>query len=282
MAAGRGGLGRGLGALIPSSGPGVAEIPIDEIRPNPRQPRHQMDPEELSELAGSIRDHGVLQPIVVTRAEGNDGYVLIAGERRWTAAKQAGLERIPAAIKDVTPQGMLELALVENLQRSDLNPLEAAAAYQQLISDFGLTQEQVAQRVGRSRPTIANSVRLLGLPDSVRDALARGEISEGHARALLGAAEAEEVLALFLDVVAKQLSVRQTEELVRRRREDPPPPRERAMPTPDPEARQIEELFREALGTRVEVVRRGTGGRLIVHFYNDEQLQALYEAVTRS
>lgn len=281
MVAGRGGLGRGLGALIPSSGPGVAEIPIDEIRPNPRQPRHQMDPDELSELAGSIREHGVLQPIVVTRAESSGGYVLIAGERRWTAAKLAGLERIPAAIKDVTPQGMLELALVENLQRSDLNPLEAAAAYQQLMSDFGLTQEQVAQRVGRSRPTIANSVRLLGLPDSVRHALAQGEISEGHARALLGASEAEEVLALFLDVVAKQLSVRQTEELVRRRRESSPLPRERAAPVSDPEARQIEELFREALGTRVEVVRRGAGGRLIIHFYNDEQLQALYEAVTR-
>ncbi len=282
MVAGRGGLGRGLGALIPTAGTGVAEIPVDEIRPNPRQPRQRMDPEELSELASSIRDHGVLQPIVVTRAEGGEGFILIAGERRWTAAKQAGLERIPAAIKDVTPEGMLELALVENLQRADLNPLEEAAAYQQLVADFGLTQEQVARRVGRSRPTIANSLRLLGLPDSVRQALARGEISEGHARALLGASEADEVLALFLEVVARQLSVRQTEELVRQRRDNPSGTRERAAPTPDPEARQIEELFREALGTRVEVVRRGNGGRLIIHFYNDEQLQGLYEAMTRS
>lgn len=281
MPAGRGGLGRGLGALLPSGGPGIGEIPVGEIRPNPHQPRQQMDPEELAELAASIRDHGVIQPIVVTRAEGSDGFVLIAGERRWSAARQAGLERIPAVVKEATPQEMVELALVENIQRADLNPLEEAAAYQHLMSEFALTQEQVAQRVGRSRPTIANSLRLLGLPDPVRNALARGEISEGHARALLGASESASVLALFLEVVSRQLSVRQTEELVRRQRRATPP-KEREERHEDPETRQIEDLFREALGTRVEVTRRGQTGRIVIHFYNDEQLQAIYEAVTRA
>lgn len=282
MVAGKGGLGRGLGSLIPASDDGVGEISIAQIQPNPRQPRHLVDAAEVAELAASIRDHGVLQPIVVTRAEDTEGYVLIAGERRWLAAKLAGLDRIPAVVKDVTPQGMLELALVENIQRADLNPLEEAAAFQQLMAEFGLTQEQVARRVGRSRPTIANSVRLLGLPDVVQHALARGEISEGHARALLGATEPSDLRDLFRQVVDGELSVRQTEELVRRRRQVVPTPIVREEPPVDFEARQIEQLFRDALGTRVEVIRRGTGGRLIIHFYNDEQLQGLYEAVTRS
>jgi len=282
VVAGKGGLGRGLGSLIPASDDGVGEISIAQIQPNPRQPRHLVDAAEVAELAASIRDHGVLQPIVVTRAEDTEGYVLIAGERRWLAAKQAGLDRIPAVVKDVTPQGMLELALVENIQRADLNPLEEAAAFQQLMAEFGLTQEQVARRVGRSRPTIANSVRLLGLPDVVQHALARGEISEGHARALLGATEPSDLRDLFRQVVDGELSVRQTEELVRRRRQVVPTPIVREEPPVDFEARQIEQLFRDALGTRVEVIRRGTGGRLIIHFYNDEQLQGLYEAVTRS
>ncbi|HVC32621.1 MAG TPA: ParB/RepB/Spo0J family partition protein, partial [Chloroflexota bacterium] len=282
VVAGKGGLGRGLGSLIPASDDGVGEISIAQIQPNPRQPRHLVDAAEVAELAASIRDHGVLQPIVVTRAEDTEGYVLIAGERRWLAAKLAGLDRIPAVVKDVTPQGMLELALVENIQRADLNPLEEAAAFQQLMAEFGLTQEQVARRVGRSRPTIANSVRLLGLPDVVQHALARGEISEGHARALLGATEPSDLRDLFRQVVDGELSVRQTEELVRRRRQVVPTPIVREEPPVDFEARQIEQLFRDALGTRVEVIRRGTGGRLIIHFYNDEQLQGLYEAVTRS
>jgi ParB family chromosome partitioning protein len=278
---GRGGLGRGLGALIPGSGSGVAEIPVAQIRPNPRQPRQRVDPSELAELAASIREHGMLQPVIVAHAEDGEGYVLIAGERRWSAAREAGLERIPALIKDASPQDMLELALVENLQRADLNPLEEAAAFQQLMTEFGLTQEQVAQRVGRSRPSIANSVRLLSLPEAVQAAVAQGEISEGHARALLAATDPDEIRLLFLEVVARRLSVRETEELVRSHRPSARPRRERVA-APDPEARRIEELFREALGTRVEVIRRGSGGRLVIHFYSEEQLQALYEAVTRA
>jgi len=281
---GRGGLGRGLDSLIPRSAQGVAEIPVDQIQPNPHQPRHQVDSNELASLTASIREHGVIQPIVVTRAASGDGYVLIAGERRLTAATQAGLTRVPAVVKDATPRQMLELALVENVQRLDLNPLEEAAAYQQLIAEFGLTQDEVAQRVGRSRSTIANSVRLLGLPDVAKAALARGEISEGHARALLGAADPEDLESFYREVVARGLSVRQTEELVRRGR---PKPLALSAPVPDatpadPELRAIEETLREALGTRVELFRSGSGGRLVVHFYSDEQLQALYLALTRS
>ncbi|HLZ08090.1 MAG TPA: ParB/RepB/Spo0J family partition protein, partial [Chloroflexota bacterium] len=160
--AGKFGLGRGLDSLIPRGGPGIGDIPIALIQPNPHQPRHLVDPEELAGLTASIAEHGVIEPVIVARAEEGPGYVLIAGERRWVAAKQAGLTLIPAVIKEATPGQMLELALVENVQRSDLNPPEEAGAYQQLIVEFGLTQDEVAQRVGRSRSTIANTVRLLG------------------------------------------------------------------------------------------------------------------------
>ena len=288
--AGKSGLGRGLGSLIPAgtpATPGIAEIPIDAIRRNPRQPRQSVDTGEMADLVGSIREHGVLQPIVVTHD--GDEYVLIAGERRWTAARQAGLTRIPAVVKEVTPRQMLELALVENLQRADLNPLEEASAYQQLIDEFSLTQEEVAQKVGRSRSAIANSVRLLGLPEAMQHALAGGEISEGHARALLGLSEPAELLAAFAEVVAVGLNVRQTEELVRQRRQSPGvvEPVGDAAPSAvpaskDPAARQIEDLFREVLGTRVDVVRRGKGGRLVIHFYDEEQLQGLYDLLHRN
>jgi len=282
---GRFGLGRGLDSLIPhgQSGspgsPGLTEIPVEQIQSNPHQPRHRFDPEELAALAESIREHGVLQPVIVARVA--NGYVLVAGERRWAAAKQAGLPRIPAVVKDATPQQMLELALVENVQRADLNPLEEAAAYRQLITEFGLTQDEVARRVGRSRSAVANSVRLLGLPASVQEALAAGQISEGHARALLATQTPDELLGCYLDVVSRGLNVRQTEELVRRGREVLAPRVPVAAPPEDPEVRRIEELFREALSTRVELLRRGTGGRLVIHFYDDEQLRALFDQITR-
>ena len=284
--AGKGGLGRGLDSLIPAGTAGTAEIPIDAIRRNPRQPRHSVDPDEMSELIGSIREHGVLQPIVVTRDD--DGYVLIAGERRWTAARQAGLTRIPAVVKEATPRQMLELALVENVQRADLNPLEEAAAYQQLMTDFSLTQEEVARRVGRSRSAVANSVRLLGLPESVQLAVGQGEISEGHARALLGLSDPAEMLGAFSEVLSHGLNVRQTEELVRQRRQEPSEVAvvTEADATPelrkDPAARQIEDLFRQMLGTRVDVIRRGKGGRLVIHFYDEEQLQGLYDLLQKN
>lgn len=280
---GRGGLGRGLDSLIPRSGAGVAEIPVDQIRPNPRQPRHKLDSEQLASLVDSIREHGVIQPVVLTRDPNGVGYLLIAGERRWTAAVQAGLAQVPAVIKEATPQLMLELALVENVQRSDLNPLEEASAYQQLVSEFGLTQDDVARRVGRNRSTVSNSLRLLGLPEVVRIALAQGEITEGHARALLGAEDEAELRALFLEVVSRGLNVRQTEALVRRSRPGPAIVAGDAPPAPpDPEARRIEQTFREALGTKVELVRSGAGGRIIIHFYGEEQLQAIFDGLRPS
>src|SRR5215210_5729636 len=184
----RGGLGRGLGALLPTTGGGLTEVDVEAIVPNPRQPRQRIDAEELKELASSIRAHGVLQPLVVRELPGGGGrrFELIAGERRWHAARLAGLTRVPAVIKDVTPQASLELALIENIQRADLSPLEEAVAYRQLIDEFGLTHETLATRLGKNRVTITNTLRLLGLPDFLKAALASREISEGHARTLLG------------------------------------------------------------------------------------------------
>jgi len=278
---GRGGLGRGLGALIPSAAPGVGEVEVDRIERNPRQPRQQMDPEELRELADSVREHGLLQPLVVTRlaTEGEERYQVIAGERRLEAARLAGLDRVPVMVREVTPEETLELALVENLQRADLNPLEAAAAYQRLMGEFGLTQEQVATKVGKSRPAVANALRLLGLPEDVKAALARGEISEGHARALLGLPDEAERRSALAEVLQGRLSVRSTEEMVRRR-DEARERRERSQSAQE-EIRAVEDAFRAALGTRVTLVRRGEGGHLVIYFYSEEQLQALYDALVK-
>jgi ParB family chromosome partitioning protein len=207
--------------------------------------------------------------------------VLIAGHRRWEAARQAGLSRIPVVLKEASPREMLELALVENVQRADLNPLEEAAAYHQLVEEFGLTQEEVARRVGRSRPSVTNTLRLLGLPELVRIAVARGELTEGHARALLGAGSEDSLLSTFRVVTSRGLNVRQTEELVRRRVAVTEERDGRRLGRSDPEARRVEEMFREALGTRVELTMHGEGGRLVIHFYNAEQLQAIYDAMAR-
>src|SRR5215216_3437501 len=215
----RGGLGRGLDALIPAYGEGEAaalDIDIDALSPNPYQPRVEMDAEALETLAASIRVHGVIQPLVVTRGPERGRFVLIAGERRWRAARLAGLGAVPAVIKEAVPRAMLELALVENVVRADLAPLEEAAAYRQLIDDFGLTQAAVAERVGRSRASVTNTLRLLALPDRVQRSLAEGEITEGHARALLGLPTAAKQVSALERIVTRGLSVRQTEDLVRR------------------------------------------------------------------
>ncbi len=276
---GKGGLGRGLGALIPGGSAGGGEVEVDRIVPNPRQPRQQVDSAELRELADSIREHGLLQPLVVSRlaGDGPERFELIAGERRLAAARLAGLSRVPVVVREATAEQSLELALVENLQRSDLRPLEAAAAYQRLMDEFGLTQEQVAAKVGKSRPTVANAIRLLGLPDEVKAALGRGEISEGHARALLGLRDEGDQRQALGEVVGGRLSVRSTEELVRSRAEARQR-RQDAHGARD-EIRAVEDAFRAALGTRVTLVRRGEGGQLIIHFYSEEQLQALYDAL---
>ncbi|HLI27544.1 MAG TPA: ParB/RepB/Spo0J family partition protein [Chloroflexota bacterium] len=271
-----GGLGRGLDALLPAAPTGavpggVVELPVDLIVPNPEQPRQGIAEAELAELAASIRAHGVLQPVIVARA--GAGYVLVAGERRWRAAQQAGLTTIPALIKEVTPRQRLELALVENLQRQDLTPLEEAAAYQQLITEHGLTQEQVAERVGKSRAAVANTLRLLQLAPAVRTALLAGQITAGHARALLGCADPAQQETLLAQVLASDLSVRATEELVRRGG----PRRTRLVPAPPPELVAVEQALRQALGTKVQLLRSRRGGRIVIHYYSDEELQALYE-----
>jgi ParB family chromosome partitioning protein len=274
-----GGLGRGLDALLPAAPPAptsAPELPIEAITPNPVQPRETIAPEELAELAASIGAHGVLQPIIVTR--GADGYVLVAGERRWRAAQLAGLRTVPALVKEVTPQERLELALVENLQRQDLTPLEEAAAYRQLVAEHGLTQEAVAARVGKSRVAVANALRLLNLAPAVRAALLEGRISAGHARALLACPDDATQERLLAQVLAGELSVRATEELVRRGGQ----PRPRPNTAPPVEVAALEQQLRLALGTKVQLQhsRRAGRGRIVIHYFSDDELQGLLERLT--
>ncbi|RLC98778.1 MAG: stage 0 sporulation protein J [Chloroflexi bacterium] len=276
----RKGLGKGLGALIPTAkeeavAQGVAEVTLASITPNPHQPRSTIRDQDLVELAASIEEHGIIQPLIVARAP--DGYQLIAGERRWRSARLAGLATVPVIVKDVASSEMLELALVENVQRADLNALEEAIAYRQLIDEFGLTQEQVARRVGKSRVAVANTLRLLKAARPVQEALLEDRISEGHARALLGL-EREEAQEAALKTVLKQgLNVRQTEELVRRLLGQGE--KQRPVPMVSPETRALESRFREALDTKVNLKRSGAGGRIVIHFYSEEELEALYERI---
>ncbi len=281
------GLGKGLGALLP--GPdevpasGLSEAPVRAIVPNPLQPRTQFDEQTLRELADSIREHGLIQPLIVRRT-GEDHYTLIAGERRWRAAQLAGLETVPVVIKDVAPQQMLEIALVENVQRSDLNALEEAQAYKHLSEEFGLTQDQIAQRVGKSRVAVANTMRLLKLPEAIKARLADGLITEGHARALLTITDAGVQQHLLSQIVKNGLSVRQTEELVRRLLEDhsaaKKPPAGASHPrSSGADTRALEERMRRALGTKVILSRSKKGGTIMIHFYSEEELDAIYRRI---
>ncbi|HUS71010.1 MAG TPA: ParB/RepB/Spo0J family partition protein [Anaerolineae bacterium] len=273
----RRGLGKGLEALIPSA-PGVNEVPVDSIIPNPKQPRQMLDQEALEELAASIREQGVVQPLVVTRVEG--GYQLLVGERRWRAARLAGLDVVPVVVRDVSPQQMLELALVENLQREDLNPLEAASAYNHLLEEFGMTQQQVADKVGKNRVTVTNTLRLLKLPVQVKEALLQGKITEGHARAMLSLRSEKAQLQVLGAVLKSGLSVRQTEEMVRRLTEEPRP--KPSLDRTPPELKTLEDKLRQALGTKVNLTRGSKGGRLVIYYYSDEELQAIYDLIVRS
>lgn len=281
-------LGRGLNALIPSapemsSGAdevfsGVQQAPISAIQPNPHQPRTVMDAEKLAELAASIREHGLIQPLIVTQ----DGaqYTLIAGERRWRASQQAGLEEVPVIIKEATPQEMLELAIIENIQRADLNPLEEAYAYQQLMDEFGLIQEEVAKRVGKGRSTVANLVRLLNLPPDIQQAVSDGDISGAHGRALLPLSTPEAQTAAMNQIIKHDLNVRQTEALVKKLlAETKPTPKQRS--TLPPELADLQRQFADSLGTRVNIEKSGQGGRVVIHYYNDEDLQTIYETIVR-
>jgi len=271
------GLGRGLAALIPQRAPtngGSIEIPLARIRENPRQPRLRMDDEALVGLAESIHQHGVIQPILVT--ETIDGYTLVAGERRVRAARMAGLDRIPAIVRQLADRQQLELALVENLQREDLDPMEAARAYRQLMDEFSFTQEDLATRVGRARSTVANTLRLLELHAAVQDAVAAGSIPEGHARAIGGLPPEAQALAVAT-VLADDLSVRQAEELVRRVRE-PRVARDATPSTPaDPDIERVEEDLRRSLGTKVRLTRTRRGGRIVIEYFGDEELARLYQ-----
>ena len=285
------GLGRGLGALIPganeieASRAGVVEIAVTDIRANPRQPRLVRSQEalQLEELAASIKEHGVIQPLIVTRTEGPGApYTLVAGERRWRAAQLAGLARVPAIIKEVTPQEMLVIALVENIQRNDLSPLEEAAAFQQLINEFGLTPDAVAERVGKSRVAIYNTLRLLKLPGQIQAALMQGEISEGHARALLSLSSAVDQLAVLDEIKAHDLNVRQTEELIRRLNSPKTTEKKTQRDQRWQGAKEYESRLREALGTKVALMRSRKGGRIIIEFYSEEELEAIYEKLIGS
>ena len=284
----RPGLGRGLDALIPgndeqaghkpsASGGGVTQIPIDQIQPNPQQPRSEMNAEALEELAASIREHGIIQPLIVSPASEPDRYTLIAGERRLRAATLAGLTMVPAILRTVNELEQLELALIENVQRADLTPLETAEAFRQLADNFSLTHEQIAERVGKSRVSVTNTLRLLNLPEQVHRALADGLISEGHARALLGLPNAQAQKAALGTVLNLGLNVRQTETLVKKLSGERPPAKPKAEATP--EVKALESRLRSFFGTKVNLNNGKKGGSLVIYYYSDEELNTILDKI---
>ena len=289
MADKRPALGRGLSALIPDAPPAptvapapasaVSERPLeidsDLLRPNRFQPRVHVDDAKIDDLARSIRTNGIIQPIVVRKVDG--AYEIVAGERRWRAAQRAGLLRVPVVVRDIPDDRLLAAALIENIQREDLNPIEEAQAYRRLGDDFHLTQEQIADAVGKDRSSVANYVRLLRLPHEIRENVAAGTLSMGHARAVLALTDEAAQLRLARDVVAKQLSVRETEVLVKKAAAPPP---KREEPEKDVHTRAAEEKMRFALGTRVRIVRKGKGGRLEIDFASEDELHRIYEQLT--
>lgn len=279
-------LGKGLSALIPDPpGPepsagepaGAAEVPLADLEPNPFQPRSAIDPARLAELTASIRESGIVQPILV-RHHG-ERYQIIAGERRWRAAQAAGLETVPVTVRDVPDAQLLELAIVENLQREELSPLEEAQAFHRLHQEFGLTQEEIARRVGRERSTVANTLRLLRLPRELRELVGQGRLDAGHARALLALEREEEQLALGRAAARRGLSVREVERRVALARA---PRREVKTARRDANTRAAEERLRAALGSRVEIARRGDGGQIRVSFASEAELNRLYELLVRA
>ena len=282
MADKRPALGRGLSALIPDApvaAPTVErglDVDTDLLRPNPFQPRGQVDDARIDDLARSIRAHGVIQPIVVRPAE-NGGFEIVAGERRWRASQRAGLLKVPVVVRDIPDNRLLAAALIENIQREDLNPIEEAQAYRRLGDDLGLTQDQIAEAVGKDRSSIANYVRLLRLPNEVRENLAAGTLSMGHARAILGLADEAAQLRVSRDVVAKHLSVRETEALVARAGQ---PAAKRVEQPKDVHTRAAEDRLRFSLGTRARIVRKGRGGKIEIDFTNENELQRLFEYLT--
>jgi ParB family chromosome partitioning protein len=264
----------------PTSRTGLREIDLDRIWPNRSQPRTQFDPEALEELASSMRVEGVLQPVVV-RPAGGDTYELIAGERRWRAAQMAGLLRIPAVVREASDDHLLQLALIENLQREELSPLEEAHAFQTLIDDLGLSQQDVADRVGKQRATIANALRLLNLPKEVQDLVANGQLSAGHAKALAGLTDSPAQIDLARRIVRDGLSVRTVEALLKRPTTTVRRPRTRTE-VRDPNVQAAEKQLESAVGTRVRIVQNpGGSGRLELHFFSPDELERVYDVVLR-
>lgn len=285
----RSGLGRGLRALIPDLSPdergSVVEVNVDVISPNRYQPRKRFDEEKMAELAASIKEHGVVQPVVARTSK--NGYELVIGERRWRAAKMAGLKTIPVVVREFQESEMMELALIENLQREDLNPIEEAEAYARLIKEFGLTQDELAVTLGKSRPAIANMLRLLNLAAEVQDSVSRGTISMGHARALLGIEAKEQQLVACNEVIARGLSVRETEELVREWTESEYPgedvPRETGTPigkpilSRDSNLVDLEERLKRFFGTQVRIKSGKKKNTIEIEYYSAEDLQRILD-----
>jgi ParB family chromosome partitioning protein len=274
------GLGKGLSALIgedtvASVSQGyIPALPIGSIKPNPYQPRIDVDPDKLVELADSIREHGVMQPLIVTKKSDNE-YELIAGERRWRASKLAGMEYVPVVVKEASPQQMLELAVVENIQRADLNALEEALAFEQLTKLFNLTHEEIAQKVGLSRPAVANKIRLLSLPEELKRGLLEAKVSEGHARALLGLTSRETMIATYKIIIRDHLSVRATEELVRRLSKGHKSQSRKDTRIVDEKTTKIESQLRDKFGNKVTLSRSQKGGKIVIPFKSDAELDRL-------
>jgi ParB family chromosome partitioning protein len=279
----RSGLGKGLDALIPTGQKttggegGISQIPVDAIQRNPRQPREKFDIDELENLAASVREHGVIQPLVVSPGK-NGVYTLIAGERRLQAARKAGLKTVPVVIRHATDQQLLELALIENVQRADLNAIEEAEAYQHLSKEFKLSHETIATRVGKSRVAVTNTLRLLDASAAVKQALVDGRITEGHARALLALSTARAQETLLNQVVNLDLSVRQTEALARKYGGQKPAYKKRSSPSAD--VTDVERRLRSSLGTKVALKHGKKGGTVTIYYYSDEELDSLLEKLT--
>lgn len=279
-------LGKGLAALISENqieggNAYIPDLPIDQLEPNPYQPRIQIDPGTLVELSDSIREYGIIEPLIVTKKEENR-YEIIAGERRWRAAQLAGVSTVPVVIKEASPQQMLELAVIENIQRADLNPLEEALAFQQLVEDFKVTHGDIAKKVGLSRPAVANKIRLLTLPEELKRGLLEDKISEGHARALLGLTSIQAMLAAYRIVTRDKLSVRAVEELVRRLNEGHKQPRRKSELIIDQKTKDYESQISNTFGLIVKLFRSKKGGRLVIPFNNDNELEKIYNSIVKN
>ncbi len=275
-------LGRGLEALISiedEKEDSIKDIRINEVEPNKDQPRKIFDDSKLNELAESIKKHGIVQPIIVKKE--NDIYRIIAGERRWRAAKVAGLKTVPAIIKDLDDREIVEVALIENLQREDLNPIEEAEAYEKLLKEFEMTQEEISEIVGKSRPAIANSLRLLSLQEAVRKKLIDGEITSGHGRALLMLDNSQLQVKTMEEIIKNKYSVRETERLIKKLNENKEKEKEKKKKETDPEIKNLEEALQSILGTKVRLNHSKKNGKIIIEYYSREELERIIEMIKK-